>query len=866
MSSQEGKEGGCNVLEEADASEYRGGFTLRLCTIGPERDHPNVMRLGSPAPISAGESAEQPALGALIDSLATDQTLRITHRITATRGQTPRYELDVHGIGRGPDGRRALAVSQALLASTSLSLGVAAPSLGFQLVTAPASIARAVHPYRLSLHPVAVALPSASVNSIGFSSRGATRTKLLLPLPPLVARQSLHATVTSMLVLGDDVELSLEVSRRSISESQVDLVVAMHGRLLEAGARRIDLVGLGSPCGRLDLKSAIALHANVQGWLMRPFGAEMQVCLSSSQPIPPSFAQAVGSEIFQGRPFVFGNPSFNESREECIDFSSTIGIAGALPPLLPASRVLLREGFPRHYPRARVATPALGIRLGRSGVAADSPEVRLAPADRSQHCYVIGATGTGKSTLLLNMILQDIASGEGVGVLDPHGDLFNDVLSRLPESRAGDLVVLDFTRPDVFVGINMLECQGESPDFERNVIIRDLARILERLYGHVPESMGPAFHQYMRNAVALLFSDPSREATLVEVPRVFSDVDYRNYLIASCADATVRDFWRGIAGRVTGDHSIANMGPYITNKFTEFTQNELIRLVVGQSKSTVDFTDVLDHRKVLLVNVSKGVLGSSDTSFLGMILTSRLVSAAMARARRARQHRVPFHLYVDEFHHFASSPFEAALAEGRKFGLTMTLAHQHLGQLSDEQRKSVLANSASRVFMRVGPQDATMLKAFVAPDFDETDLVSLPDLHGLAQLKCGVASTSPFVLHVDDFPKGVARDEVAVENLSSRACLRNVRSSRDVRREIELRRYRYLMRLTPRAAGFDGPLLDHLNGSGMTTLGDLLPMSAGQRSHYLKLASESSSRAASETMLQILKKLTDLQALEEQVV
>jgi hypothetical protein len=368
----------------------------------------------------------------------------------------------------------------------------------------------------------------------------------------------------------------------------------------------------------------------------------------------------------------------------------------------------------------------------------------------------------------------------------------------------------------------------------------------------------------MRNAVALLFSDPNREATLVEVPRVFSDVDYRNYLIASCTDATVRDFWRGIAGRVTGDHSIANMAPYITNKFTEFTQNELVRLVVGQSKSTVNFADVLDHKKVLLVNVSKGVLGSSDTSFLGMLFTSRLVSAAMARATRAREHRVPFHLYVDEFHHFASSPFEAALAEGRKFGLTMTLAHQHLGQLSDEQRKSVLANSASRVFMRVGPQDATMLKAFVAPDFDETDLVSLPDLHGLAQLKCGVASTSPFVLHVDDFPKGVARDEIAVKNLSSRACLRYARTSRDVRREIELRRYSYLMRLTPRAAGFDGPLLDDLNGSGKTTLGELLPMSADHRSRYLKLASESSSRVASEAMLQVLRKLSELQALEAQ--
>lgn len=285
---------------------------------------------------------------------------------------------------------------------------------------------------------------------------------------------------------------------------------------------------------------------------------------------------------------------------------------------------------------------------------------------------------------------------------------------RVPAARRADVVRMDFTDFDQLPGLNLLELKTRHPELERNFIIQDLTRILQRLYDSVPESMGPMFLMYMRNALALVMSDRQATPTLLDVPRVFSDPAYRAYLLQNCTDTDVREFWRGIAGPATGDTSLSSIAPYIVNKFIEFTQNALVRRVVGQPKSTVDPRAVMDGRKILLVNLSKGLLSELDTRFLGMLLTGRLFAAAASRADMPAANRTPFYLYIDEFQNFTNDSIAAMLAESRKYGLVLTVAHQELGQLPSTLRDAVLANTGSKVMFRVSCKDAETFAQYVA--------------------------------------------------------------------------------------------------------------------------------------------------------
>jgi len=376
--------------------------------------------------------------------------------------------------------------------------------------------------------------------------------------------------------------------------------------------------------------------------------------------------------------------------------------------------------------------PNEGVAIGESVFRGDERIVRLSPADRLRHFYLIGQTGTGKSSLMLTMAAQDIEAGNGLCVIDPHGDLVNDLLSVVPKSRINDVIVFDPGDRDRPLGLNMLEHAVEKPE-ERTFIVNELQSIFNRLF--TAETMGPMFEQYMRNALLLLMEDMKNEpATLVEVPRVFTDPEFRKRKLSRIQNPVVVDFWEKEAVKTSGEQGLANMTPYITSKFNNFIANDYIRPIIGQTSSSFNFREVLDTKKILLVNLSKGKIGDLNAGLLGMIITGRILLAALSRADMSEQARTDFYLYIDEFQNFTTDSIAVILSEARKYHLSLTLAHQFIAQLSNPIKSAVFGNVGSLALFRVGAEDAEYLKQYVEPNFSAPDLMGTENRHAIVKL------------------------------------------------------------------------------------------------------------------------------------
>ncbi|MEK7513046.1 MAG: DUF87 domain-containing protein, partial [Patescibacteria group bacterium] len=291
--------------------------------------------------------------------------------------------------------------------------------------------------------------------------------------------------------------------------------------------------------------------------------------------------------------------------------------------------------------------PKEGIVLGENRFRGERRPIRMLAADRLRHLYIIGQTGTGKSVLLNNLSTQDIERGEGVCVIDPNGDLFDDVLRKVPKSRIEDLIIIDPADLERPVGLNMLEYDPRFPE-QKTFIVNEMLSIFNTLYD-MKTAGGPIFEQYMRNALLLLMDDPQDAFTLLEVPRVLSDAPFRRRLLAKCRNVVVKDFWEKEAEKASGEAALANTVPYITSKFNTFIANDYVRPIIAQPKSTLNFREMLDRGRIVLVNLSKGKIGDLNSSLLGMVIIGKLTMAAFSRADVPSDRRRDFYLYVDEF-------------------------------------------------------------------------------------------------------------------------------------------------------------------------------------------------------------------------
>lgn len=418
----------------------------------------------------------------------------------------------------------------------------------------------------------------------------------------------------------------------------------------------------------------------------------------------------------------------------------------------------------------------LGINRFRGG----ETKVYVQPEDRLRHFYLIGQTGTGKSVFLKNMVIQDIQSGAGVCFIDPHGTDVLDILSAIPPERMGDVIYFDPADIERPMGLNMMEYDPAHPE-QQSLVVDELFGIFKKLFGAVPESMGPAFEQYFRNSALLVMSDPQSGNTLLDITRIFSDSDFRAQKLAACKNPIVKQFWEGIAAKATGDQGLENYAPYVTNKFDVFTTNEFVRPIIAQQKSAFNFRDIMDSRKILLVNLAKGRLGDVNANLLGLVIVGKFLIAALSRADSFGKDLPPFYLHIDEFQNFATPSIATILSEARKYKLSLTVAHQFIAQLTDEIKDAVFGNVGSICAFRVGADDAEYLEKQFAPTFTAADLTRVDNFNAHLKLLIGGKPATPFNIETLPFQSGTME---YVQQMQELSFLKYGRPRADVEAEI----------------------------------------------------------------------------------
>ena len=397
--------------------------------------------------------------------------------------------------------------------------------------------------------------------------------------------------------------------------------------------------------------------------------------------------------------------------------------------------------------------PNKGILLGTNHYRNIDTEIRMTPEDRLRHFYVIGQTGTGKTTILKTMIRQDILNGEGVCFIDPHGSDIQEVLSYVPPERYDDVIYFDpgyIPRP---MGLNMLEYDIRFPE-QKTFVINELMSIFNKLFD-MKVGGGAMFEMYFRNAVGLVLEDPDSGCTLVDVSRVFTDKIYRDLKLSKCKNPLIVSFWKDIATKAGGESSLANIVPYITSKFDVFLSNEIMRPIVSQEKSSFDFRYIMDNKKILLVNLAKGKLGDINSNLIGLIVVGKLLMAALSRVDSyGGKELPPLFLYVDEFQNVTTDSISTILSEARKYKLSLNVAHQYINQLDEKIKNSVFGNVGSIAAFRVSSEDAEYLEKQFAPVFSAKDLMNLEMHNSYIKMLSNGKPVKPFSMVTNMPPRG----------------------------------------------------------------------------------------------------------------
>ena len=415
---------------------------------------------------------------------------------------------------------------------------------------------------------------------------------------------------------------------------------------------------------------------------------------------------------------------------------------------------------------APAGLPKDGVLLGINRFRGGETKVYIQPEDRLRHLYLIGQTGTGKSVLLKNIVRQDIASGAGVCFIDPHGTDVLDILSTIPPERMDDVIYFDPGSVERPMGLNMLEYDPAHPE-QKTLVVDELFGIFKKLFGAVPESMGPAFEQYFRNSALLVMEDPASGNTLLDISRIFADPEFRARKLAACKNPIIKQFWEGIAAKTTGEQGLENYGPYVTNKFDIFTTNDFVRPMIAQQKSAFNFRDLMDNRKILLVNLAKGRIGDLNANLLGLVIVGKFLIAALSRADSFGKELPPFYLHIDEFQNFITPSIATIFSEARKYKLSLTVAHQFIAQLTDEIKDSVFGNVGSICAFRVGADDGEYLEKQFAPVFTAADMIRIDNYNAHLKLLVGGKPVQPFNIATLPFESGTMEHVAKMQELSA---------------------------------------------------------------------------------------------------
>lgn len=392
-----------------------------------------------------------------------------------------------------------------------------------------------------------------------------------------------------------------------------------------------------------------------------------------------------------------------------------------------------------------------GIVLGVNSYRGKDTDIHMSREDRMRHFYVIGQTGTGKTNIMLNMITQDIRNGDGCCYIDPHGTDIQTILSRIPKERIDDVIYFDPAYTARPMGLNMLEYDPNYPE-QKTFVVNEMMGIFNKLFD-MKVGGGAMFEQYFRNSAFLVMEDPESGSTLLEITRILADKEFRDMKLAKCKNPIIKQFWIS-AEQTTGDQSLANFVPYISSKFDNFISNDIMRPVVLQQNSVFDFRKIMDEKKILLVNLSKGRLGDINANLIGLVLVGKIQMAALSRVDMFGKQMNDFYLYIDEFQNVTTESISSILSEARKYRLSLNIAHQYIKQLDEKIKNAVFGNVGSMAVFRVGTEDATFLESKFKPQFTASDITKLDNYNAYMSMLVNGQPTKPFNLHTMAPEKG----------------------------------------------------------------------------------------------------------------
>ncbi|MCA9332372.1 ATP-binding protein [Candidatus Saccharibacteria bacterium] len=384
--------------------------------------------------------------------------------------------------------------------------------------------------------------------------------------------------------------------------------------------------------------------------------------------------------------------------------------------------------------------PEDGLLLGYNIFRGVKKPIRLDLEDRRRHMYVVGQTGVGKSVFLENLALQDMLNGEGFCFIDPHGDTAEKLISMVPKERTEDVIYFCPADMEYPMGLNLFE--HEMPE-QRDFLIQEAINMLYKLYDPQHQGIiGPRYEHWFRNAALTVMSNPEG-GTFIDIPKVFTDNKYAKDLLKYVTDQTVLDFWNKEMASTSDYHKSEVLGWFVS-KFGAFLSNAMMRNIIGQTKSTFNLREIMDNKKILIVNLSKGKTGDLNSKLLGMIFVMQFQAAAMSRANIPEEDRVDFCLYVDEFQNFSTDSFATIMSEARKYHLNLIVANQFTTQLSEEIRDAVFGNMGTIVSFRIGQNDVDSLTRYFQPLFDGDDLLRVPNWNAVVRTLVRGVPTQPF--------------------------------------------------------------------------------------------------------------------------
>jgi hypothetical protein len=668
---------------------------------------------GAPRPETRGVVAYPPSgeIGRIMSVarvLEPAGAIVVTHRISAP-GQMPRTRVSLESYEVGGAGRLGLVLD---LAFAGARFGPpCAPE-------APAPLAFTLKPMALDIDEDEITTPS-PLRLVRAQKRDSDM--------PLICRAPAHApnveSALALIVASGRAELEIKLRKVMVGPALAAALESLRARLIARSYRK---GGEQDDAG--DTAMALVGALLREGW-----GLRLEARVGFWDQPDPFLLDLICEALFGAGP---SDPeAWGGQKPPTVDLRG-VGVNSMIAPrLLPSAETIQR--LLSAAPQLERAHESGDLVVGRDGA---DQSVTLLRKDRETHTLVLGASGTGKSTLLLNLLAQDFANREGMILVDPAGDLADDALKLVPASRRSDVIFADAGADDGVYSLNVFSGQGADPAMARNQSANALVRILkEVLYGDIKEAFGPMFEMYFRNAFLLLSEAEGEAACLTHFDKIFFDEDWRNHLLQKCKDAKVIEFWKDIPRRVTNqDITLENIAPYIISKLTRLTGDPTLRRIIAPRGRAIDFGAVMNEGKICILKIPAGI-GRAEAELIGALTLLEIQKAAMGRGALSRSARRPCRLFVDEIQTIPGDGLAEMLAESRKFGISLVLATQGLARIDGVRGRpnigpSALANSSSIISLRVGAPDAMILGPWFAPDIDWDVLCKTPNHHAVVKL------------------------------------------------------------------------------------------------------------------------------------